>query len=641
MVNSKTMKYLLFLLVAIPNFVFAQSAENNLKAPFYHGVASGDPLADAVIIWTRAAPIDVKNEKIVGKWSVATDLDMKNIVQSGDFETDFSKDYTVKIDVQNLQSNTYYYYQFESNQKKSIVGRTKTAPKASDSERLRFAVISCNNFQQGYFNAFRMVANRQDLDAVIHLGDYIYEYAEGGYETKKLKRNISPTTEIIDLQDYRMRYSQYRLDADFIKIHQQHPFICIWDDHETANDSYKDGAQNHQPKYEGDWESRKAAAKQAYFEWLPIRNHPQQKINRVLNYGNLVDLIMLDTRLEARDKKPNDMYAPSYMDSSRVMLGEKQRNWLFEALENSDAKWKIIGQQVIFSELNVGWANPLDRLKTENFLLDIWDGYPVERSKIINHFEKEKLENVVFLTGDFHSSFGFEVTANPTDSTMYNPETSRGAVAVEFVTPSISSSNFDEATTNYRARKFEACLNKPCGGFPFFWNKNPNPHIKYVDLDRNGYMILDVTAEQVQANFYYMKTITKPSNKEYFGTALATQSGTNHLKIKPENIAKPMVLDTLSIDFNSGEPQIISDIYQKENNIYVQIHSSKPNDAGDFCLVLNDADGQVIRQFSCELENRTVYTVHFSSAELPKGKYSLSLELKENGMSGNYFFELK
>jgi alkaline phosphatase D len=635
------MKYLLFLLIAIPNFASAQFNSNHLKAPFYHGVASGDPLADAVIIWTRAAPINIQEKKVSGKWRMATDLEMQNIVQAGNFETDDTKDYTVKMDVQNLVSNTTYYYQFEALGEKSIIGRTKTAPKASDSQRLRFAVISCNNFQDGYFNAFKMIANRHDLDAVIHLGDYIYEYKEGGYDTKKLERNISPTTEIIDLQDYRFRYSQYRLDENFIKIHQQHPFICIWDDHETANDSYKDGASNHQPESEGDWESRKSAAKQAYFEWLPIRNHPQQKINRVLNYGNLVDLIMLDTRLEARDKKPNDMYAPSYMDSSRVMLGKEQREWLFDALKNSDAKWKIIGQQVIFSELNVGWANPLDRLKTENYLLDIWDGYPVERLKIINYFEKEKLQNVVFLTGDFHSSFGFEVTANPMDSIIYNPETSRGAVAVEFVTPSISSSNFDEATSNYRSRKLEECLNKPCGGFPFFWNKNPNPHMKYVDLDRNGYMILDVTAEQVQANFYYMKTILKPSDNEYFGTALATQSGKYHLEIKPENNSKKTI-EAAKINLeNYGNPQIISGVYQKDDNIFIQIHASKPNKADDFCLILNDEKGNQIRQFSCELANRTVYTVHFSSAELPKGKYALVLDLKEKGMGENYFFEVK
>jgi len=635
------MKYLFFLLIAMPNFVFAQSNVNNLKAPFYHGVASGDPLAEAVIIWTRAAPINAKTAAVTGKWFVATDSEMKNIVQSDDFLTDETKDYTVKIDVQNLESNTSYYYQFEALGEKSIIGRTKTAPKVSDSQRLRFAVISCNNFQGGYFNAFNRIADRHDLDAVIHLGDYIYEYGEGSYETKKLERNISPTTEVIDLQGYRMRYSQYRLDEDFIKIHQQHPFICIWDDHETANDSYKDGAANHQPNSEGDWESRKVAAKQAYFEWLPIRNHPQQKINRVLNYGNLVDLILLDTRLEARDKKPDDMYAASYMDSTRVMLGEKQREWLYDALKNSEAKWKIIGQQVIFSELNIGWANPLDRLKTENYLLDIWDGYPVERLKIINHFEKEKLENVVFLTGDFHSSFGFEVTANPMDSTIYNPETSQGAVAVEFVTPSISSSNFDEATSKYRSRKLEECMNKPCGGFPFFWNKNPNPHIKYVDLDRNGYIILDVTAEQVQANFYYTKTILKPSNEEYFETALATQSGAYHLEIKPENTAKATIEPAKTRTENYGKPQIISGIYQKKDKIFVQIYSSKPNNAGDFCLQLKDEKGQVIRTFSCQFEGRTVYTNHFSISDLPKGKYALSLDLKENGTSGDYFFDVK
>jgi alkaline phosphatase D len=630
------MKYLFLLLVAIPNFIFAQSAINNLKAPFYHGVASGDPLIDAVIIWTRVAPININKSTINGTWKIANNVNMKNVIQSGDFVTDNTKDYTVKIDVQNLQSNTYYYYQFEALGKKSIIGRTKTAPKTNDSERLRFAVISCNNFQHGYFNAFRMISNRHDLDAVIHLGDYIYENRESNQKNKRIKRDISPTTEIIDLKDYRMRYAQYRLDEDFIKIHQQHPFICIWDDHETANDSYKDGAQNHQP-HEGDWETRKAVAKRAYFEWLPIRNHPQQKINRILQYGELADLIMLDTRLEARDKKPNDMYAPSYMDSSRVMLGESQRKWLLDALDNSEAKWKIIGQQVIFSELNVGWANPFDRLKTENYLLDIWDGYPVERLKIIAHLEKKQLENIVFLTGDFHTSFAFEVTKKPLNSTVYNQETGKGAVAIEFVTPSISSSNFDEVMPNYLSRRFEKCLHKSCGGFPFFYNKNPNPHMKYADLDRNGYLILDITAEQIQANFYYVKTVLKLSDKEYFGTALATKSGKYHLEFKSENTSKTNIIPA-PLNINNFEmPQIISGIHQKSDNIYCQIYTKKSNKEGDFCLILNDENGKQLRIFPCQFKDRTVYTVHFSTAELPKGKYSLSLNLNKNE---RFYFEI-
>jgi alkaline phosphatase D len=401
--------------------VFAQLPQTNLAAPFYHGVASGDPLTDAVIIWTRVAPINATQNQVEGKWFISENSDMKNPIQVGVFKTDATKDYTVKIDVKGLKSNQYYYYQFEAFGKRSIIGRTKTAPKKGESTALNFAVVSCNNFQDGYFNGYRVLSERNDLDAVIHLGDYIYEYGEGGYNRKGLARSLSPTTEILDLADYRMRYSQYRLDSDFIKVHQQHAFICIWDDHETANDSYKDGAQNHNPKYEGDWATRKALAKQAYFEWLPIRNHPEQKINRVLKYGDLADLIMLDTRLEARDKKPNNQFDENYMDSTRVILGKEQREWLFDALKNSTAEWKIIGQQVIFSELNVGWVDFRDRQRSENFFLDIWDGYPVERTKVIDFLADNKIKNTVLLTGDFHSSFAYEVADNPTNIANYNP----------------------------------------------------------------------------------------------------------------------------------------------------------------------------------------------------------------------------
>lgn len=632
------MKRLVLLLILFTSF-FA-SAQHHLTPPFYHGVASGDPLADAVIIWTRVTPVNTTNEIIDGQWTIATDTAMKNIVQTDVFRTDISKDFTVKIDVQNLQSNTYYYYQFEALGKKSIVGRTKTAPRANDSNRLRFAVISCNNYQSGYFNAFRAIAKQHDLDAVIHLGDYIYEISERNTNQKYRNRNISPTTEIIDLKDYRMRYNQYRLDIDFIKIHQQHPFICIWDDHETANDSYKDGALNHQPKSEGLWENRKAAAKQAYFEWLPIRNHPQQKINRILKYGELADLIMLDTRLEARDKKPSNMYAPSYMDSSRMILGDEQRQWLFDALENSTAKWKIIGQQVIFSEFNIGWANPLDRLKTENYLLDIWDGYPVERLKIINHLETQKIENVVFLTGDFHTSFGFEVAANPTNADEYNPKNSTGAVAVEFVTPSISSSNFDELTTNYRSRKLEDCINKPCGGFPFFHNKNPNPHIKYADMDRHGFTILDITDKATQANFYYVNRIDKITDKYYWGTSLKTNTGRNHLEFVAENEKKNLANPAPPLTQYLGQQHIIGGVYKKQEDIFIQIHSMNNRHTNDFELLLTTENGVKIRQLVQGLKGRSIHTLRFSTSDLPKGKYFFVLKIEESQIVEKYFFEV-
>lgn len=628
-------RYLFFLLFAI--ITTTLNAQLLPNAPFYHGVASGDPLSDAVIIWTRAAPINTNQATVVGKWLVAKDKNMKNIVQSGDFKTDASKDYTVKIDVQNLESNTYYYYQFEVSEKKSIVGRTKTAPKANDSNHLRFAVVSCNNYQHGYYNAFRAIANQSDLDAVVHLGDYIYETGEGVYANEKLKRNVSPLTEIIELKDYRMRYSQYRLDADFIKIHQNHPFICIWDDHESANDSYKNGAANHQPN-EGNWKDRKAAAKQAYFEWLPIRNHPEKKINRVLKYGELADLIMLDTRLEARDKKPSNMYDAKYMDSTRVMLGETQREWLFDALDNSTAKWKLIGQQVIFSELVVGWANPLDRLKTENILLDIWDGYPVERQKIMDYFQEKEMENIVFLTGDFHSAFAFEVTANPTLSTTYNPETSEGAVAVEFVTPSITSANFDEYTTRYRSRKFEECLNKPCGGFPFFNKTNPNPHIKYADLDRHGFIILDVTEEAVQSNFYFVERRDKIDDDYYFDAALKVKSGSNQLVFAEENPSKSTTSETPTIETTRNHP-IVSGVHQTAQDIVVQLHPAQRSTISDVYIINENND--IIKHYNGNFgEDRTIYTLSFSKDNLPKGKYGLTLEKPTSGTTDVFFFEI-
>lgn len=627
-------RYLFFLLFVI--IAATSNAQSRPTAPFYHGVASGDPLADAVIIWTRAVPINTNKATVVGKWFVAKDKNMKNIVQNGDFETDAAKDYTVKIDVQNLESNTYYYYQFEAFDKKSIIGRTKTAPKANDSNRLRFAVVSCNNFQHGYYNAFRAIANQSDLDAVIHLGDYIYETGEGVYANDKLKRNVSPLTEIIDLKDYRMRYSQYRLDIDFIKIHQQHPFICIWDDHEIANDSYKNGAANHQAN-EGSWENRKAAAQQAYFEWLPIRNHPEKKINRVLKYGELADLIMLDTRIQAREKKPSNMYDDNYMDSTRVMLGKTQREWLFDALDNSTAKWKLIGQQVIFSELVVGWANPLDRLKTENILLDIWDGYPVERQKIMDYFQEQNMENIVFLTGDFHSAFAFEVTANPSLSTTYNPKTSEGAVAVEFVTPSITSANFNEYTTRYRSRKFEECLNKPCGGFPFFNKKNPNPHIKYTDLDRHGFIILDVTEAAVQSNFYFVERRDKVEDNYYFDAALKVKSGSNKLIFAKENTPKSTKNEMPKIE-NTRNNHIVSGVYQTEQDIFIQLHAAQRSTI-ETIYVVND-DNEIVKSYGNFGEDRTIYTVSFLKSDLPKGKYGLTLKASTLETADVFFFEI-
>ncbi|WP_109300100.1 alkaline phosphatase D family protein [Aquimarina sp. AU474] len=275
---------------------------NASLAPFYHGVASGDPLENAVIIWTR---ITTNNATATVNWQVATNPEMTQIVQQGQLVTNQSKDYTVKVDVTGLDAFTTYYYQFETEGSQSIVGKTRTTPAQNEMvDNLRFAVVSCSNYQNGYFNAYNQIADRNDIDAVIHLGDYIYEYESGGYGySDDIGRGHLPENEIITLDDYRVRYSYYRLDPMLRNVHQQHPFINIWDDHEFANDASKFGAENHTPSTEGSWETRKNNAYKAYFEWMPVRANSieQYRLYRKISYGKLLDLIMLDTRIEGRE----------------------------------------------------------------------------------------------------------------------------------------------------------------------------------------------------------------------------------------------------------------------------------------------------------------------------------------------------
>ncbi len=532
------------------HYTQAQYPFNESLKPFYHSVASGDPLTDRVIIWTKVTPEEGSTQAIKVTWRVATDPAMQQVVEKGNLKTDAAKGYTVKVDVVGLQAGTTYYYQFEAMGKKSPIGRTKTVP-TGDVKRLRFAVVSCSNYQAGYFNAYGRIAEREDLDAVIHLGDYIYEYGEGGYGDSVLiatgKRSLAPKHEIITLEDYRARYSTYRLDPDLQKLHQLHPFITVWDDHESANDSYKDGAQNHneEGKDEGEWSVRVSNARQVYAEWLPLRGNAN-KIYRNVKYGNLAELIMLDTRLEGRDKQIKDISNPELYSEERTILGKEQREWLFNTLENSTSRWKILGNQVMFADYNVGWAAAASPQYTaeqlESIFLDIWDGYPAERAKIINFLTEKKISDVVIITGDVHCSFAYDVALRPSVFTEkgktpnYDPETGKGSVAVEFVTTSITSSNFDENLGKAGAQMFNYQINKPLlAAAPN--NVNPNPHMKFANLIDHGYLILDLTPEKAQADWYFMKDILSENKEEYFAEGWFTKTGENRLQKaeKPAN----------------------------------------------------------------------------------------------------------
>ena len=477
------------------------------QAPFYHGVASGDPLTDAVLLWTRVTPEFEGN--IEGKWTVATDEAMQNVVQSGTFSTGKEQDYTVKVDVSGLQAGTYYYYQFEALDKKSPMGRTKTAAKEA-TEQLQFAIVSCSNFEAGYFNAFNRIANLENIDAVLHLGDYIYEYQVGTYGDTTLGRHHLPNKEIIELQDYRTRYAQYRLDKDFQKAHQMHPFITIWDDHEITNNAYKTGAQNHQPEEEGDFNVRKNAARQAYYEWLPVRDNAAKNLYRSFSYGPLVDVIMLDERLAGRSQQVDSINQADYRSAERSMLGATQLDWFKTQLSNSKAQWKLIGNQVIFSQLDIsalGWRGAAN--------LDAWDGYPAEQENIINFLKTNAIDNVVFVTGDTHRAWAFEV---PESIEAYKQDP-KATVAVEFGATSVTSANTDERVSMDTVLMIEQRSMDP----------QYNPHMKYNNQHDHGYILLTLNAEEARAAFQVVETIKEKSDKESTDRTISVKSGTHEL----------------------------------------------------------------------------------------------------------------
>ncbi len=449
---------------------------------FSHGVASGDPLADSVILWTRVSPADSSEFEVF--FEVALDPEFSERVAADYVGTpDPARDNTIKIDVEGLAPATTYYYRFWAQGVASAIGRTRTAPDGA-SERLRFAVASCSSLAHGYFHGYRSIAGRADLDAVLHLGDYIYEYATGDYGSV---REYDPQTECLTLADYRRRHAQYKLDPDLQAAHRQHPFIVTWDDHEVANDGWTDGAENHDEASEGDWATRKAEGVQAYFEWLPVREGEPGRIYRGLAYGDLVDLIVLDTRYAGRDQQiplsDADLLA-KLNEPDRQLLGAEQEAWLFDRLSSSTSQWKLLAQQVLLGQIII--TPGMDGEPNSPFITDTWDGYEAARQRLYTHILDAGLSDVVALTGDIHTSWANELTPNPSDPAVYDPATGKGVLAVEFVTPGITSPGItvDAATVEFLL--------------------GINPHVKWVDIVKRGYMTIDVDADRIHCDWWHL-----------------------------------------------------------------------------------------------------------------------------------------
>ncbi len=594
-------KITLFLFLAFMSFALGFSQSNltldPCLKPFYHGVASGDPLQDRVIIWTRVTPEDISNVNISGTWKLATDNQMSNVITSGSFATDTSKDFTVKIDVTGLQAQTYYYYQFYSDGIGSPIGRTKTAP-GDTTTNARFGVVSCANLEAGFFNVYKAMNQRNDVDAVLCLGDYIYEYETGGYEPNTATQRFwQPATETITLADYRARYSVYHLDPDLRRNHQLYPWIPIWDDHETANDSWKDGAENHSTG-EGNWQNRKNEGRQAYFEWLPIRQtnptDPYQ-IYREITYGKTIDLIMLDTRLEGREQQIGTT-GSGVNSTTRKMISDTQKTWMNDKLLNTTSKWKFLVQQVMMAPIKV-FGVPVNE--------DQWNGYPVERNNLSNFIVNNNINNFVVLTGDIHTSW-----ANDLPKSNYSSSTGTGSWGVEFVTPSVTS---------------------PGGAVELI--ALGNSFVKYSEGSKKGFIILDVTSPKVQADWYYVSTINTSSATHQIGASWYVLDSENHLRQATSpilassamtNVIQPEICfsQVLSTNHISEDIKILS-LYPNPSDSFFTIHYNL-NQSGTVHLKIIDLTGKEIKNFTTS-KHSGIWTERYPTDDLPNGNYIVTI----------------
>ena len=465
---------------------------------FLHGVASGDPLTDRVILWTRVTPRGDARGAVAVHWEVSAALDFATVLAAGDVVTSPARDFTVKVDAGSLPPGTTVYYRFSVGAARSLVGRTRTAA-VGPSDRLRLAVVSCASLAHGYFHIYRELAARLDLDAVVHLGDYIYEYSSGHYGDV---RPYDPPTEIVSLADYRRRHAQYKRDVDLRAVHQQHPMIAVWDDHEFANNTWADGAAAHMPGEDGPWRDRKAAAMRAYFEWMPIREQSDGRIWRRFAFGDLVDLVMLDTRLWARpEQTPGD--TPALHDPLRSLLGDAQERWFFEAVTTSAARWKLVGQQVRMAPLR------------PKFNTDTWDGYPAARDRFLATLARMRANNVAVLTGDIHTSWAMDLALDPFDPRGYDPRTGEGSLAVELIGPGVTSPGHPPEVE----AEIPGLLAQ-------------NPHMHYANASQRGYILVDCTPERLQAEWFHLpygSIEQRERRRTSLSSAWLTRAGANHL----------------------------------------------------------------------------------------------------------------
>ncbi|WP_328527430.1 alkaline phosphatase D family protein [Nocardioides sp. NBC_00368] len=509
---------------------------------FQHGVASGDPLPDRVVIWTRitptaeATPGSGLGEEILVRWEVSPTADFSRVIAKGSHQTGPERDHTVKLDVTGLSPESWYFYRFTYNGRTSRVGRTRTAPAADATpDNVRFGVVSCSNLQAGWFAAYRHLAGRDDLHAILHLGDYLYEYGPGEYGYGMANEDIrphEPAHEMHTLADYRIRHAQYKRDADLADAHAHLPWIVTWDDHESANDAWLLGAENNEPG-EYDWIERKTNANQAYDEWMPLRvdgtavvetgGHLHDRIYRRLRFGTLLELSMLDLRSYRSEQVARTDLA-GVDDPDRTITGDEQLEWLKEGLL-TDARWKIVGNPVMIAPVTfaalpkslVSPVNDVTGLLPDNgiaYNVDQWDGYTADRTELFEHIRNNAITDTVFVTGDIHSAWACDL---PYDSAVYPLGRTAG---VEFVATSVTSNNLKDILGAPR-RTVSVTVENII--------RTANRHVRYLNFDDHGFSVLDVTRNRAQMDWYVIVERKDARTTATWARSYATATGSNRL----------------------------------------------------------------------------------------------------------------
>ncbi|MBO9545935.1 alkaline phosphatase D family protein [Caulobacter sp.] len=480
---------------------------------FTHNVASGEPGPDSMLLWTRYVPMSDGVTRLEAE--VALDPDFAKVVAGGVVRTGAYRDWTAKITVDGLKPATVYWYRFIApNGERSPVGRTKTLPEGKV-DRFNLAVFSCSNLPQGLFNAYAHAAARKDVDLWLHTGDYIYEY--GVASTREAdwapgrKEQLLPVTEILAIADYRLRYASYRADPDLQRLHQLAPMVALWDDHESANDSYEAGAQNHQPDKEGDWNIRRAAAMQVYREWMPVSDEPWKSYD----IGTLATLYRTESRLLARTK-PADLGAAFraadpdaalkafrdgvWKDPAATMMGSTQESWLAHQMKATKGAWQLVGMGTILGRTvmpkdAVDWLRPeVGEKKVAGYKnniraaaqgmpmwMDRWDGYPAARSRLLKSAQAADAD-LVMLSGDSHNAWAYGLMEDGQPA------------GVEFAGQAVTSNGLEGdmgADPKVVAQGFMAA----------------NPELKWADTSQRGYMMIQVTPQRVTGEWLFLQTI--------------------------------------------------------------------------------------------------------------------------------------